>query len=114
MQPITSEKQYQEYLKIVNIWIDSDIDPEQFIDKVISAIEKYEDKNYPISLPSPIDAIKFRMDQMGLSQNDLVQYIGSKSKVSEVLNKKRKLSLKMIRSLYWGLGISLEILIQDY
>ncbi|BBP45252.1 hypothetical protein THMIRHAS_06250 [Thiosulfatimonas sediminis] len=76
-------------------------------------IEKYEEAQFPMEPPTPIEAIKFRMDQMGLRNKDLTPYIGSASKVSEVLNGKRSLSLPMIRKLHEGLGISLETLIQD-
>ncbi|MFA7124138.1 MAG: hypothetical protein WC212_08870, partial [Candidatus Delongbacteria bacterium] len=72
-----------------------------------------EEKNYKMDLPDPIDAIKFRMDQMGLKNKDLVGIIGSKSKVSEVLNSKIKLSLNMIKSLNAKLGIPVEVLIKD-
>src|SRR5690606_32306204 len=60
-------------------------------------IEKYENENFPIELPDPIEAIKFRMEQLNYSQNDLAEVIGLKSRASEILNKKRKLSLEMIR-----------------
>lgn len=76
-------------------------------------IEHYEAHEYPMDKPDPIEAIKFRMDQQGLSQTDMKQYIGSTSKVSEVLNRKRPLSLSMIRRLHNGLGIPADILIQD-
>jgi HTH-type transcriptional regulator / antitoxin HigA len=76
-------------------------------------IEKYEEEHYPIDLPDPIEAIKFRMDQTGLTRKDLIPLIGSQSKVSEVLNRKRPLSLAMIRSLHAGLGIPAEVLLQE-
>ncbi|HHN8370990.1 TPA: helix-turn-helix domain-containing protein [Morganella morganii] len=76
-------------------------------------IENYENKNYNISKPDPIDAIKFRMEQMGLTNKDMTPFIGSLSKVSEVLNRKRPLSLSMIRRLHDGFGIPADILIQD-
>ncbi len=76
-------------------------------------VEIYEDKRYPISMPDPVSAIKFRMEQLGLSQQDLVAFIGSRSKVSEILNKKRNLTLSMMRSLNKGLGISPDILLQE-
>ncbi|MEN9847985.1 MAG: hypothetical protein RL368_725, partial [Pseudomonadota bacterium] len=76
-------------------------------------IEDYERKNVPAPEVSPVDAILFRMDQMGLRQKDLIPYIGSLSKVSEVLSGKRSLSLNMIRQLHRGLGISAEVLIAD-
>lgn len=75
-------------------------------------IEKYEDEHYPIVPPDPIEAIKFRMDQQGLRKKDLIPYIGSASKVTEVLNGTRNLSLSMIRRLSEGLGIPADILIQ--
>jgi len=76
-------------------------------------VEEYEEEHYPIDLPDPIAAIRFRMDQQDLKAADLIPYIGSKSKVSEVLNRKRPLSLAMIRKLHSGLGIPAEILLQD-
>jgi HTH-type transcriptional regulator/antitoxin HigA len=77
-------------------------------------IEKYEDELYPINLPDPIEAIKFRMEQMSYSQKDLAEIIGLKSRASEILNKKRKLTLEMIRNLHEALNIPTEVLIQDY
>lgn len=77
-------------------------------------IEKYEDENYPIDLPDPIEAIKFRMEQMNYSQNDLAKVIGLKSRASEILNRKRKLSLEMIRNLHNVMKIPTEVLIQPY
>ncbi|HDT1141730.1 TPA: transcriptional regulator [Klebsiella pneumoniae] len=76
-------------------------------------IEHYESREFPMDKPDPIEAIKFRMDQQGLSYADMKQYIGSASKVSEVLNRKRPLSLSMIRRLHDRLGIPADILIQD-
>src|SRR6516162_1179190 len=77
-------------------------------------IEKYESEHYPIDYPDPIEAIKFRMEQIGYNQTDLANVIGFKSRVSEVLNKKRKLSLDMIRKISEALKIPAEVLIQDY
>ncbi len=76
-------------------------------------IREYEKEHYPIELPDPIDAILFRMEQAGLKPKDLIPYIGSQSKVSEVLNRKRRLSLTMIRALQQGLGIPAEVLLQQ-
>jgi len=76
-------------------------------------IENYEQEHFPIGLPDPIAAIQFRMEQQGLTRKDLIPFIGSQSKVSEVLNKKRPLSLGMIRALYKGLGIPAEVLLQE-
>ena len=77
-------------------------------------IDKYEEEHYPIDLPHPIEAIKFRMDQMGLKQKDLVGCFGDKSKVSDVLNLNRKLNLNYIRNLHQKLHIPLDALISDY
>ena len=79
----------------------------------VTLVEAYEDSQFPIELPDPISAIRFRMEQAGLRQVDLVQYIGSRSRVSEVLNGKRKLSLSMIRRLHKGLGIPAEVLLHQ-
>ena len=79
----------------------------------VALVETYEDVQFPIELPDPITAIRFRMEQAGLRQVDLVPYIGSRSRVSEVLNGKRKLSLSMIRRLHEGLGIPVEVLLQE-
>ena len=75
-------------------------------------IHHYEEKHFPIGLPSPVDAIRFRMEQQGLKARDLVPYLGSPSKVSEVLSGRRRLSLTMIRNLT-GLGIPAAVLLQD-
>ena len=74
-------------------------------------IKNYEDQHYPIDFPDPVEAIRFRMDQQGLRQSDLIPFIGSKSKVSEVLSGQRPLSLSMIRKLHAGLGIPAQILV---
>lgn len=77
-------------------------------------IEKYEDEQFPVGLPDPIEAIKFRMEQLGYNQVDLAKVVGLKSRASEILNKKRKLSLDMIRQLHDKLHIPTDVLIQSY
>ena len=77
-------------------------------------IDQYENEHFPIDLPDPIEAIKFRMDQMGYSQNDLAKIVGFKSRASEILSRKRKLSLEMIRQLHNELNIPTDVLIQNY
>lgn len=77
-------------------------------------IEHYESQKYPRVKVDPVRIIKFAMDQHNLRQRDLIPYLGSKSRVSEILNYKRKLTLKMMRKLHAGLGIPLEILVRDY
>ena len=77
-------------------------------------IDEYEKKHYPIDAPDPIEAIKIRMEEMHLKQADLVGVIGGKSRVSEILNRKRKLSVEMIRNLAITLNLSANILVKDY
>ncbi|MBU2508156.1 MAG: transcriptional regulator [Bacteroidetes bacterium] len=76
-------------------------------------IENYEEENFPIDTPDPLEAIKFRMQQMGLKQKDLASILGYKSRVSEIFSKKRKRSLKMIRVLHAKLAIPFEVLINE-
>jgi HTH-type transcriptional regulator/antitoxin HigA len=83
------------------------------LELLTTLVEVYEEKQFPIDLPDPIEAIRFRMEQAGLKQQDLVPYIGSRSKVSEVLAGKRPLSLRMIRALHKGLGIPAEVLLRE-
>lgn len=77
-------------------------------------IEHYENKHFPIGLPDPIEAIKFRMEQMGYTQNDLAAVIGHKGRTSEILNRKRKLSLEMIRQIHETMNIPANVLVQAY
>ena len=84
------------------------------LDILATLIESYEKQQFKIEAPDPVAAIKFRMEQQGLSDKDLVPLFGQRSRVSEVLNKKRKLSISMIRNLHHQLQIPLESLISDY
>lgn len=77
-------------------------------------IEKYEDEKYPIEAPDPIEAIKFRMEQMNLKKKDLAEIIGYKSRVSEIFSHKRKLTINMIRNLHDKLNIPYEALMSQY
>jgi HTH-type transcriptional regulator/antitoxin HigA len=83
------------------------------LELLLHLVEEFEAARYPIAMPDPIDALRFRMEQQGLKQVDLVPYIGNKSKVSEVLSRKRPLSLAMIRKLHNGLGIPTDVLVQE-
>ena len=76
-------------------------------------VERYEEDHFPIDLPDPVEAIRFRMEQEGLRQKDLEKYFPGKNRISEVLNHKRPLSLGMIRSLHRGLGIPAEVLLRE-
>lgn len=112
---IKTEEDYNIALKRIDKLMDAIPGTPEFdeLELLSTLVEIYEDKHYPISIPDAISAIKFRMEQLGLSQQDLVAFIGSKSKVSEVLNRKRNLSLSMMRALNKGLGIPPDILLHE-
>jgi len=82
------------------------------LDVLVTLVEAWEAKHYPIDLPDPIEAIKYHMEQKGLEPRDLVRYIGSRNRVYEVLNRKRPLTLRMVWQLHKGLGIPAESLIK--
>ena len=113
IKPIKSERDYQESIKrIEELWgVKKDTSAGDELDLLITLVESYELKNFPISPPDPIDAIKFRMEQMGMSKADMVKYLGSQSRVSEILNRKRSLTLQMIRVLYKELRIPADVLL---
>lgn len=116
LKPIHNETDYDHALDRVDELMD--LNPKLGSQKsdeleiLVLLIEKYEEKAWAISEPDPIEAIKYRMEQMHLKQQDLIPYIGNKSKVSEVLNRKVGLSLNMICNLAKGLHLPLEVLIQ--
>lgn len=99
--------------KLMAVKLAPDSPEESELEVLSLLVEHYEKDRFPIDKPDPVEAIKFRMDQQGLSQKDLIPFIGSAPKVSEVLNHKRPLSLSMIRKLNMGLKIPLDILLQD-
>ena len=112
---IKNEQDYEAALSRIDELMAADPDtPEgDELELVATLVELYEKKAHPIELPDPIEAIKFRMDQMGLKQKDLIPFIGSRSKVSEVLSRQRPLSIGMIRKLHEGLGIPADVLIKE-
>ena len=113
IRPIKTEQDYDSSInRIEELWGSKKDTPEgDELDLLVTLVESYEMKHFPIPPPDPIDAIKFRMEQMGMNKADMVKYLGSQSRVSEVLNRKRSLTLKMVRSLYKGLKIPAEILL---
>ncbi len=113
IKPIKTEQDYNMSIKrIEELWGAKRDTPEgDELDLLCTLVESYEMKHYPIAPPNPIDAIKFRMEQMGMTKADMVKYLGSQSRVSEILNGKRRLTLKMVKSLYKGLKIPAEILL---
>jgi len=113
---IKTEQDYNDALKRFNKIFHAQIDSKEGDEAEILSllIEKYENDHYPIESPDPVEAIKFRMEQMGMTNKDLAKIIGYKSRVSEIFNRKRKLTLKMIRKLHDELNIPYESLIMDY
>jgi len=115
LSPIRTEKDYDEaILNLEDIMEEENKENDGIITALSILIDEYEKKHYEIEAPDPIEAIKYIMSEMGLSQKHLTQYLGSKSLVSQILNKKRKLSITNIRVLSVALNIPIEILIQDY
>ena len=116
LKPIKTEADYRAALKRLDEIFDalpgsSESDELEILGLMV---DDYENKHYPIEAPDPIEAIKIRMEEMQLRQVDLIPEIGGKSRVSEVLNRKRRLTVDMIRKLVTRLNLSSEILIQDY
>jgi HTH-type transcriptional regulator/antitoxin HigA len=113
---IKTEQDYKQALKRLEIIFDAKKGTEEGdeLELLGLLIDQYENEHFPIDLPDPIEAIKFRMEQMGYNQNDLAKIIGFKSRASEILNRKRKLSLEMIRQLHTTLNIPTDVLIQNY
>lgn len=115
---IKNAKELEEALERIDALMDTDPSQEsdegRELELLAMLVEKYEATAFPIAKPSPLEAIRFRMEQAGLKQSDLAPYFGGKAKVSEVLNGKRPLSLKMVRALHLNLGIPAEILLQEH
>ncbi len=116
IKPIKTKKDYVAAMSRLEAIFDSKPDtPEGDELEVLGIlVDSYEKQDHSIGYPDPIEAIKFRMEQMGYTQNDLAKVVGLKSRTSEILNKKRKLTLHMIRRLHEGLKIPTDVLIQSY
>ncbi len=114
IQPIKTEADYDHALAEINaLWGAEPDTPEgDLLDILMTLVEAYEAKHHPIDPPDPVDAILFRMEQQGLTRKDLEPIFGSRSRVSEVLNRKRSLSLEMVRKLHKQLNIPLESLVE--
>ncbi len=113
LRPIRLEADYREYLAIIDELVDCEENSkeEEVLELVSILVENYEATHYPIEAPDPLEAIKIRMEEQGLKRKDMINYFGSASRVSEVLNRKRPLTLEMIRKIHKGLGISAETLL---
>ena len=116
IKPIKTEKDYDKALERLELIFDASPNSKEGDEaEIISLlIQNYENKHYPIESPDPIEAIKIRMEEMNLKQKDLVGVIGGKSRVSEILNKKKKLTVDMIRELERILNISATVLVNNY
>jgi HTH-type transcriptional regulator/antitoxin HigA len=116
IKPLKNEHDYEEALERINQLMDAELStPEgDELDVLSVLLEKYEHDNHSIEAPNPIEAIRFKMEQFGLRDKDLIEYIGQSGRVSEVMSYKRKLSLTMIRKLEKGLNIPAKSLIKDY
>jgi HTH-type transcriptional regulator/antitoxin HigA len=116
IRPVRTQTDYQEALREIELLFDAPQDTPEYdrLDILSTLVEAYEKKNFPIELPDPIEAIHYYMDTRGWSRRDLESSLGSRARVSEILSRKRSLTLEMIRKLNQELGIPAEILIQPY
>lgn len=116
IKPIKTEQDYDAALQRLEVIFDAPVDSDESDEADILSllIENFENQYYPIEAPDPIEAIKIRMEEMGLKQKDLVGIIGAKSRVSEVLNKRKKLTVDMIRKLEQILNLPASILVNQY
>jgi HTH-type transcriptional regulator/antitoxin HigA len=118
IKPIKTEVDYNTALKEIERLMEMDLEPDtpegDRFDVLVTLVEAYEAKYYPMGLPDPIEAIKIRMEDLGLSRKDLEALIGSRGRVSEILNRKRPLTMPMIRRLHEAMHIPLEVLVQPY
>jgi HTH-type transcriptional regulator / antitoxin HigA len=116
IKPIKTETDHQAALKeIEGLFAAAPDTPEgDRLEVLVTLVESYEEKHYSIPKPDPIEAILYHMESRGLTRRDLQPYIGSRARVSEVLNRKRPLTMEMVRNLHKGLAIPAEVLIQPY
>jgi HTH-type transcriptional regulator/antitoxin HigA len=114
IKPIKSERQYRRALKEIEGLMEARRNtPEgDRLDLLVTLVEAWEAKHYPLDLPDPIEAIRYHMESRGLTSRDLIPFIGSRNRVNEILARKRPLTLTMIRRLHEGLGIPAESLIK--
>ncbi len=116
IHPIRTEDDYRAAMREISAFFDNEPEPETLegdrFEILLTLAEAYEAKHFPVDLPDPVEAIKFRMEQGGLTPKDLEPMIGRMNRVYEILNRKRPLTLAMIRKLHAGLGIPAESLIK--
>jgi len=116
IKPIkTAEDNQTALARIDQLWDAEPNTPEgDELEVLATLVEAFEEANYPIDIPDPIEAIRFRMEQQGLEDKDLLPFLGTRSRVTEVLKRQRRLTLNMIRKLNEGLKIPLDCLVKDY
>lgn len=116
IKPIRTEEDYKAVLaRIEEIWkAEPDTPEDDELDLLVMLVEAYERQHYSVDLPDPIEAIKIRMEDLGLDRKDLEPVIGSRGRVSEILNRRRHLSIQMIRQLSEKLGLPTDVLVQPY
>lgn len=115
-KPIRTKGDYESALAQIEMLFAAEPDtPEgDRLEILTTLVEIYENKHFALPLPNPIDALEYHMESRGLNRRDLEPYVGSRARVSEILNRRRPLTLRMIRALSEGLGISADILVQPY
>ena len=118
LRPIKTEGQYEDALERIYELMQMELVPDSNesdeLEVLSLLVKEYDNEHYPVPKPHPIEAIKFRLDQMGMTEKDLSEILGYRSRKSEILSGKRKLSLSMIRKLHEKLKIPAEILIRNY
>lgn len=116
IKPIKTKKDYEQAMARLEVIFDAKKGTAKGdeLELLGMLIENYENEKFPVGFPDPIEAIKFRMEQLGYTQTDLAKVVGLKSRASEILSRKRKLSLEMIRQIHNSLNIPTEVLIQAY
>ena len=115
IRPIRTKQDHERALRRIETLMEAELGTEEGdeLEILSTLVEAYEEKHFPVDTADPVDAILFRMDQQGLDRKDLEALIGSRHRVSEILNRKRGLSIDMIRRLHTGLGIPLEVLVGE-
>jgi HTH-type transcriptional regulator / antitoxin HigA len=113
IQPIRTKTDYKKALAFIESHFNAKPDTKEgrMLEVLAILVEKYEDEHFPIEAPTPIEAIKFRMEQLGMSNSDLAKIIGTRARVSEIFNGKRKLSISMMRALHRKLQVPAEVLL---
>ncbi len=116
IKPIRTENDYNEALQIISLLMNANLNSQEGdkLEVMVTLVEAYEEKHYPVLPPDPIEAIIHQLESRKLTRKDLEPYIGSRARVSEILNRKRPLTLNMIRKLQDGLGLPAEILVKSY